>query len=425
SRERQRPVARTPNLQPPIPTTPRNHHNLRYYPLRMEIHGYCAPTFEPVRTAFTENFANHNEIGAAVAVTLAGETVVDLWAGHLDAANTRPWTQDTIVNVWSVGKAVTAVCLLQQVERGLVELDAPVARYWPEFAQGGKAAITVRTLMAHQAGLPAVEKPLAPSYNLLSWDGMCAELAAQAPFWEPGTAFGYHTNTFGFLLGEIVRRVDGRTIDRYLQDEIARPLEASFHFGFGPALDPLVADWVPYLRNTDEPNDRPWLEQDPANLRGIELSRVLAYRNPPQRPDAAINGRLWRSSVYPSTSGHGNARAFARIFGALASGGALDGHHILEQRLIEEALAVHSDGEDVILGRPNRFGLGFQLTNPGIRPLGPGPRSFGHYGNGAVLGFADPDNNIGFGYVCNRAGRSWRDPRNIALVDATYASIGL
>lgn len=391
----------------------------------MQIEGTCEPTFEPLREAFARNFAEHNEVGAAVSIAFDGRVAVDLWAGHQDAERTVPWSADTLVNVWSIGKAVTATCLLQLVERGLVELDQPVARYWPEFAQAGKAAITVRTLMAHAAGLPAVAKPLPPAYNLDNWDGMCDALAAQEPFWEPGTAFGYHTNTFGFLLGEIVRRVDGRTIDRYLQEEIARPLGASFYFGFGSDFDPSVAAWIPYVPPPGEASERPWLERDPATLTGVELARVLAYRNPPGDPEAGVNSRRWRAAVYPSTSGHGNARACARIFGALASGGAFDGHHMLEQRLIEEALAIHSDGDDVILGRPNRFGLGFQLTNPGIRPLGPGPRSFGHYGNGALLAFADPDNQLAFAYVCNRAGRSWRDPRNIALVDAAYASIGL
>lgn len=391
----------------------------------MEIGGFCQARFDPVREAFARNFAEQGEIGAAVSIAFEGKLAVDLWAGHQDVERTRAWNRDTIVNVWSVGKAMTAVCLLQMVGRGLVELDEPVAWYWPEFAQGGKAGVTVRTLMAHQAGLPAVAKPLPPGYNLTSWEGMCAELAAQEPFWEPGTKFGYHTNTFGFLLGEIVRRVDGRPIDRYMREEVAEPLGAAFHFGVGAELDSLVADWVPYVAAPGEASERPWLEKDPATLEGVELARVLAYRNPPGSPELGVNSRVWRASVYPSTSGHGNARAFALIFGALANGGDFDGRHVLDQSLIEEALKVHADGEDVILGRPNRFGLGFQLTNPGVRPLGPGPRSFGHYGNGAVLGFADPDNQLAFGYVCNRAGRSWRDPRNIALVDAAYASIGM
>ncbi|MGE0600388.1 MAG: serine hydrolase domain-containing protein [Dehalococcoidia bacterium] len=390
----------------------------------MHAEGSCDSRFERVLHAFEANFRDHDEVGAAVAVAVDGELVVDLWAGFQDADKTVPWARDTMVNVWSIGKAVTAICLLQLVERGRVELDAPVARYWPEFAQAGKGEITVRTLMAHKAGLQAVAKPLPPGYNLTNWDGMCAELAAQEPWWEPGTNFGYHTNTYGFLLGEIVRRVDGRTIDRYLQEEIAKPLGVDFHFGFGPELDHRVADWIPYVRPPGEATDRPWLEADPTTLSGVALGRLLAYRNPPANPAAGTNSRMWRASVYPSTSGHANARAVATIFGALSTdSGDWHGHHVLASSVRDEAIKIHADGEDAVLGRPNRFGLGFQLTNPGIRPLGEGPRAFGHYGNGAVLGFADPDGHIAFGYVCNRAGRSWRDPRNIALVDAVYASI--
>ncbi len=394
----------------------------RYSSPAMNIHGHNTPSFEPVRRAFERNFVEQEELGAAVSVTLAGETVVDLWGGYQEAARTTPWAADTIVNVWSIGKAVSAVCLLRLVETGSVDLDAPVARYWPEFATSGKQDITVRTLMSHQAGLPAIAKPLPPGYNLTNWAGMCEALAAQETWWQPGTRFGYHTNTYGFLIGEIVRRVDGRTIDRYLQEEIARPLGADFFFGFGPELDPRVAEWMPYERPPDEATDRPWLERDPATLSGIDLARVLAYRNPPG--GMGVNTREWRASVYPSTSGHANARAVARIFGALSNGGDLGGYHVLGQEVIEEAIAIAADGEDAVLGRPNRFGLGLQLTIPGVRPLGPGRRSFGHYGNGGVLGFADPDAHIGFGYVCNRSGRSWRDPRNIALIDAVYESLG-
>jgi CubicO group peptidase (beta-lactamase class C family) len=390
----------------------------------MEPQGFCDPRFEPVREAFARNFAAHAEVGAAVAIAAGGELVVDLWGGWQDSARTTQWSRDTIVNVWSVGKAVTALCLLRLVERGLVELDAPVATYWSEFARGGKAAVSVRTLMAHQAGLPAIGKTLPAGYNLTNWDGMCEALAEQEPWWEPGSAFGYHTNTFGFLLGEIVRRLDGRSINRYLQEELTQPLGVDFHFGFGPELDPRVAEWLPYVRPAGEENDRPWLETDPATLSGVDLARVMAYRNPPPLPEGGVNTRLWRASEYPSTSGHANARAMATIFGGMATArGDWQRTHLLDPAIRDEAIKVHSDGEDVVLGRPNRFGLGFQLTNPGIRPLGPNPRTFGHYGNGAVLGFGDPDAEIGFGYVCNRAGRSWRDPRNIALIEALYASV--
>ncbi len=385
--------------------------------------GIIDPRFERVREAFEQNFAGQDEVGAALAVTLGGRPVVDIWGGYQDAAKTVPWARDTIVNVWSVGKAVTAICLLQLVERGVLELDAPVARYWPEFAQAGKASLPVRYLLSHQAGLPAIRKPLAMGLNLTDWAAMCTALAEQEPWWEPGTRFGYHVNTFGFLAGEVIRRVDGRSIGTYLREEIAAKLGVDFMSGFGPEEDHRVGEWIQYQRPPGEESQRPWLERDPATLDGIDLARVLAYRNPPGHPEWQVNSRVWRAAEYPSTNPHANARAMARIFGALATGGTVDGVHILAPELIEQANTVQADGEDAVLGRPNRFGLGFQMTIPGVRPLGTGPRTFGHYGNGAVLGFADPDAGLGFGYVCNRAGRSWRDPRNIALVGAVYASL--
>lgn len=388
------------------------------------IHGHADSLFQGVRAAFERNFAERGDIGAAVSVTVGNRTVVDLWGGWLDASRQRPWQRESIVNVWSVGKAVTALCLLRLVDQGRVDLDAPVGRYWPEFAQAGKAALPVRQLLNHQAGLPAVRKPLPPGATILSWDTMTSALAEQEPWWTPGTEFGYHTNTLGFLVGEVVRRVDGRTIGRYLREEVAGPFAIDFAIGLGAAEDTRVADWIPYQPELGEESQRPWLEVDPATVEGIELARLLAYRNPPALPEGGVNSRLWRAAEFPSTNPHSNARAIARLFGILASGGSIEGRQLVSRGTVERASAIESDGIDAILGRPNRFGLGFQLTIPGVRPLGPGARSFGHYGNGAVLGFADPDAGVGFGFVCNRAGRSWRDPRNIALVDAVYAALG-
>jgi CubicO group peptidase (beta-lactamase class C family) len=387
------------------------------------ISGFCDDRFFRVKDEFTRNLAERGDVGAAVAVTIGGAPAVDLWGGWLDEQGTRRWQRDSIVNVWSVGKAVSALCVLRLVDRGLVDLDAPVARYWPEFAQGGKGSLPVRYLLSHRAGLPAVRKPLPPGANVLSWQTMTAALAEQEPWWEPGMRFGYHTNTFGFLAGEIVRRVDGRSIGAYVREELAEALGIDFLIGFGPEHDGRVADWIAYRRSPDEESQRPWLDRDPATLEGLDLARILAYRNPPSLPDGGVNTRVWRAAEYPSTNPHSNARAIARLFGGLACGGLIDGKQMLSPRTIDRANTIEADGEDVILGRPNRFGLGFQLTIPGVRPLGPGRRSFGHYGNGAVLGFADPDAGVGFGFVCNRAGRSWRDPRNIALIDAVYASL--
>jgi CubicO group peptidase (beta-lactamase class C family) len=377
-----------------------------------------------VREAFEQNFAKRGDVGAAVAVTVDGLPVVDLWGGWMDAARTRPWRGESIVNVWSLGKAVSAICVLRLAELGKVELDAPVARYWPEFGQAGKQSLPVRYLLTHQAGLPAVRKPLAPGANLLDWEGMTSALAEQEPWWAPGTRFGYHVNTFGFLAGEVVRRVDGRTIGRYIRDEIHDGLGVDFHVGLAASEDERVAEWLPYVAEAGDESQRPWLERDPATVDGVELARILAYRNPPGLPDGGVNSRVWRAAEFPSTNPHSNARALARLFGALACDGKVEGRRVLEPETIALANTIQADGEDAVLGRPNRFGLGFQLTIPGVRPLGPGPRAFGHYGNGAVLGFADPDARVGFGFVCNRAGRSWRDPRNVALIDAVYASLG-
>src|SRR5688572_2711491 len=196
--------------------------------LAAPIGGFVAPGFGAVREQFERNFAERGDVGAAVAVMLGGELVVDLWGGWADEARTRQWHRDTILNIWSAGKPMTAMAVLRLVERGGIELDAPVARYWPEFAAAGKADLPVRYLLTHQAGLPAVRRALPAGLNLLDWDGMCAALAEQGPWWEPGTRFGYHTNTFGFLLGELVRRVDGRSVGRFIRDEIAGPLDADF-----------------------------------------------------------------------------------------------------------------------------------------------------------------------------------------------------
>lgn len=387
------------------------------------ISGFCDPKFEPVRRAFEQNFAERDEVGAAVAVVIGGEPVIDLWGGWADGARTHPWERDTIVAVWSLGKTVTAVGLLRLVERGLVELDAPVARYWPEFAQAGKQHLPVRYLLSHQAGLPAVAKPLPPGFNLTDWDGMVEALAAQGPWWEPGTRFGYHVNTHGFLAGEVIRRVDGRRISRFLAEEIAIPMGIDHHFGTAPEDDARTAEWLPYVAPPGAEPQRAFLQQDPARLSGVELARVLAYRNPPSLPEAGPNSRLWRAAEFPSTNSHSNARSLARFFGGLVNGGTVDGHHLLAPELVAEASRIHADGEDAVLGRPNRFGLGFQLTIPGVRPLGPNPGTFGHYGNGAHLGFGDPVTGVGFGYTLNRSGTSWRDPRNIALVDALYSCL--
>lgn len=384
-----------------------------------EVQGHCDPRFERVREEFTRNFTERGDLGAAVALCVDGEMVVDLWAGHRDAARTDPWQRDTISPVWSVGKAMSALALLRQVDAGLVDLEAPVARYWPEFAQAGKQDVPITILMAHRAGLPAVAKTLEPGIHLTSWDTMVEALAEQAPWWEPGTGHGYHTNTIGFLLGEVVRRVTGRRIRDVITQDVAAPLGVEFLVGTAPEDDARTAEWVPYQPAEGEvvPPRSPAAGLDPATATGLDLMRVQVSRNPAAAP-GGVTSRVWRAAEFPSTNPHSNARSIARIFGALALG------EIISPELRDRARVMQADGEDLVLKRPTRFGLGFQLAMPGVRPLGPNPRAFGHYGNGAVMGTCDPEHRLGFAYVCNQAGRSWRDPRNIALIDALYRCLG-
>jgi CubicO group peptidase (beta-lactamase class C family) len=374
-----------------------------------EIHGSCDARFAGVRDALAGNFRQHGEVGAAVAVTLDGTPVVDLWAGWADEARTRPWRRDTLVNVFSVGKAIAAVCLLRLVERGRIALDAPVARWWPEF---GKPDVTVRMVLSHRAGLPAIRRTL-PRFAMYDWDLMAAALAAEEPWWEPGSRHGYHVTTFGFLVGELVRRVSGASIGALVRREVAGPLDADFHFGIGPEHDARIAD---YLFGDEPP---------PAVPADDEARRLIrhAYANPPGMSGlGTVNTRAWRAAEMPSTNGHATARAVARVYTALACGGATGGVRLLDAATLAEATAEAAAGTDLVLRRPSRFGLGFQLTQP-ERPMGTSARSFGHFGAGGSLGFADPDARLAFGYTMNRAGPRWQNPRNRALVEAVYAAL--
>ncbi len=386
------------------------------------VHGWCEPGFGRVRDALSEILAGGEEIGAALAVCVDGHLVVDLWAGYADAARTRPWDRDTIVNLYSIGKAVTAVCALRLVEAGRLDLDAPVARYWPEFAQAGKAQIPVRYLLTHQAALPAIARPL-PSGAWSHWDVMTAALAAQAPWWEPGTGHGYHVNTQGFLVGEVVRRITGKTLGTYLREAVTGPAGVDFFIGLGPELEGRCADVLPEQATPEGDELRRQLSVNPASLSGLRLMRVNAYRNPPEvSGTGVVNTRPWRAAEVPSTNGHGNARAVARLYSALAGDGELGGVHVLSPEMIARATEQQVYGDDIVLQRPTRFGLGFQLTMA-ERPLGPSPRAFGHFGAGGSLGFADPDARVAFGYAMNQGRGGWQHKHVRHLIDLVYATL--
>ena len=385
------------------------------------IQGTCSPRFVRVREVFAENFRSRDEIGAAVALTVDGEPVLDLWAGHADLARERPWQRDTIVNVYSTTKGLTALCLHRLVDEGKVDLDAPVARYWPEFAAEGKDELPVRHLLGHRSGLAAVRDVL-PADSLYDWDAMVAALAAERPWWTPGSTHGYHAVTFGWLVGEVVRRVTGKGLGTYFRESIAEPLGMDFHIGLPDSEHARVAEMS--QPSIPEPGmDALLLAM--AILSDPEGLAARAFANPP----ALVRGPNvpeWRRAEIPGANGHGDARSLARVYGALARGGSQDGVHVLSPASIARCHTELSHGVDLVLQTSTRFGHGFMLSQPGVEggTFGPGARAFGHPGMGGSVGFADPDARIGFGYVMNRMGpHILLDPRATALIDAVYASL--
>jgi CubicO group peptidase (beta-lactamase class C family) len=362
---------------------------------------------------FEAGFRKQGEIGASVAVARHGELVVDLWAGHADAARTRPWQRDTIVNLYSTTKGPTALCALRLVEQGDLDLDAPVAAYWPEFAAAGKQGVPVRWLLSHRAGLPAVRQLLPPEL-LYDWKGMCDALAAEAPWWEPGSDFGYHPLTYGWLVGEVVRRVSGKSLGRFFRDHFAGPLSLDLHIGVPEAALPRCAD-ISMLAPPPE------LTAAMASVDGEPSPVFLAFANPMGTGDH--NSEAYRRAEIPAINGHGNARSLALLYGALANGGSAGGVRLLDASTIELARTEQSRGTDRLLSLPIRLGLGFWLSQPDEPGFGfgPGTGSFGHPGAGGSVGFADPETGIGFGYAMNRAGSHLElDPRALALIGAVY-----
>jgi CubicO group peptidase (beta-lactamase class C family) len=386
--------------------------------MSIEIHGHCDARFGRVRDVFREHFEDPSELGASVAVTLGGVRVVDLWAGHADAARTRAWTADTLVNLFSTTKGMTALCAHRLADQGKLDLDAPVARYWPEFAQADKGAIPVRWLLDHSAGLAAIEKPL-PMGAVCDWDVMASALAEQAPLWEPGSAHGYHALTFGWLVGEVVRRVAGRSLGTYFREEIAAPLGADFWIGTAPELDARTAELVP--APMPAPGQSNFILELAAKAKPWALKSFLN----PLPPAGGMNSRAWRAAEIPAANGHGSARGLARIYEAIAAGGTLDGVRVLSREQIDVARTEQRHGLDAVIPvMPTKFGLGFQLGTE-AEPIGPNPRAFGHSGAGGSFGFADPEAGLAFGYAMNRmeAGLFLIGPRATALMNAAFDSL--
>jgi CubicO group peptidase (beta-lactamase class C family) len=384
------------------------------------IQGECDPRFKAVRELFEESFASGRENGAALAVSVQGQRVVDLWGGYADEAGARLWERDSLVNVYSTTKGLCAMCAHRLVDQGRLDLDAPVARYWPEFAAAGKAEIPVRQLLGHRAGLAAVSTPLAPD-ALFDWTQMTRALADQEPWWTPGTAHGYHAITFGWLVGEVVRRISGKSLGTFFRDEIAGPLGLDAHIG--------LAD-----RHFDRVAEMGALPPPPPDAQGPDLMAEIqnnpdsvtarAFANPPTvMLPGVVNSPEWRRAEIPAANGHTNARSLARLYGALARGGEQDGYRVLSAESVARCREEQSRGLDRVLQLDSRFGLGFMLSMPGAE-LGPNPRSFGHAGAGGSLGFADVDAGIGFGYTMNKAESGLMvDARPTALMQTLYSAL--
>jgi CubicO group peptidase (beta-lactamase class C family) len=370
-----------------------------------EIHGSVAPGFEPVRDAFAANFAleeAYREVGASLAVYRHGIEVVDLWGGHADRAGTRPWRRDTLVNLWSTTKAVAAMCVALLVERKRLRYADKVADCWPQFAAAGKRDVTVAHVLSHQAGLPGFAEPTSIE-DLFDQDLCAARLAAQAPLWEPGTANGYHAVTYGTLVAEIVRRVDGRTIGRFLAEELAGPRRADFHIGLPAALDGAVADTIP----PDRPADLSGLEMNPA--------MVMALSSPSMDP-ARANRSDWRAAELPALNGHGSAQAIATLYSALIGG------DLLSEPVLDSMTKVAADRPDLVIGFNPQWGMGIARNGNGM--FGPEPDAFGHSGWGGSFGCAHRPSGIAIGYALNHMGPELvGDPRATGLCRAIFGCL--
>ncbi len=381
----------------------------------VDISGRCDRGFGAVKDAFAENFQRNGDVGASCAVVLRGELVVDLWGGTLDVAGTDHWLEDTIINVFSTTKTMSCLSLLVLASRGQVDVDAPVARYWPEFAQAGKGDVAVRHLLSHTAGLPGWEKRLDVT-DLYDWDLATGLLAEQAPWWEPGERSGYHGISQGNLVGEVVRRVDGRSVGRFFAEEVAEPLGADFHIGTGPEHDHRIAPVIPAPAPVD-----PAAETGPA---GPGRSSI-PYRAANPRLSAEVSWTLpWRRAEIPAAGGHGNARSVAIAQSPVSAGGSARGVDLLSPATIERIFDVQAAGRDLVLGIGVTFGVGYGLSSPRA-PISPNPRVCYWGGWGGSLVVNDVDAGFTMAYVMNRMGPGTvGDDRAHTILRACYEALG-
>ena len=373
------------------------------------VAGTCDPRFRRVADEFIANFERGEDIGACVAVTQDGKSVVDLWGGFTDTTRARPWHRDTIVAMMSVSKAVAGMCTHVLVDRGLLDLNAPIAKIWPEFATSGKQNLPLRYVLDHRAGLPYLtdRKPHGTAYDARA---MAAALAAQAPLIEPGTDPQYHVLTQGYLLGEIVRRAANESLGTFFRRQFGEPLGLDYWIGLPDAK---FADCATFTMAPD-----------------VSLARAFKTPDAPEgrfwaelADDEDLNSPAWRRSEIPSANGHGNARAIARLFGALACGGAINGVRVMSEAALARMTTEQHYLKEILVGRHYHQASGVILNSPPWSYMGPSPRAFGHQGAGGAHGFADPDARIGWSYAMNKFHPDGGGPLRKRLIDATYESL--
>ncbi len=377
--------------------------------IEARVAGSVDAGFEPVRDAFAANFEQHGEVGAAFCVHRDGKPIVDLWGGVIAPGANAPYTADTLQMVWSATKGAVAVAAHILAQEGRLDFDAPVVKYWPEFAAEGKSGIPVRWLFCHKSGLAAIERPLGLD-DVLAWTPVVNALEAQRPLWEPGTAHGYHTWTYGWLTGEVIRRISGVSVGTFLAERIAKPLGLEFWIGLPEALNPRVAPVIP------PPPSPPGVAPDALTARIADPTSLAhkAFANPAVPPQA-FNGYPFRSAEVPAGNGITTARALSRLYAACI--GQVDGVRLLEAETLERATRTQAQGEDLVTGYETHYGTGFQLPFP-LRPMAR-EGSFGHYGSGGSVGFAVPSRGLSFGYVMNQmVSAGGADMRSAALVQA-------
>ena len=383
------------------------------------IEGHCDERFLAVRAAFEENFRERGELGAAVTLYVDGAAVVDLWGGWADEARTRPWERETLVNVWSTTKGPTALCAHLLADRGLLDLDAPVATYWPEFAAAGKEGLPVRHLLSHRAGLSGLREPHTIE-QLYDWELTCARLAATEPWWEPGTRSGYHAMTYGFLVGEVIRRITGQLPGEFLHQEVTGPLGIDFTIGLPEKEAGRAAELVHPPAASSSEQAAIFAQLQPAALAALVNPIVGA---------ADANTPAWRAAHIPAANGHGTARAVAALYGIFAGRGEFAGRRLLSPEAAERVREGQGSCRDLVLGagfeNETEVGLGLWLSGEN-GSYGPNPRAVGHDGFGGSCGLADPEAGLSLGYVMNRMGPNIADdPRKMALVDALYEAAKL